>query len=287
MGSAVAVEEVTGGKALVRFTELPMALHGHHPCFAWPVRAWERYRLDPRRNPFFERGDGAYFLARRFGRPAGRITAHIDAPGGEGRFGFWCVEDDPEVASVLVAAASGWLGEQGCSSMEGPLSFTADDEAGVLVAGFDVAGTTGRPWHPPSDAALLDAMGFEPVADLPTWRLAATEEGPERGRSDETPGQAGRHADPRLVLEGVAAVPDLSASLRGASLRDAWRLAHRARAGAWSTATIVRCHDDPALAVPALVAAAGRAGYAEVIAPWSPDPSAGPETVHRTFRLTW
>ena len=287
MGSAVAVEEVTRGKPLVRFTELPLVLHGADPCFAWPVMAWERYRLDTRRNPYFDTGDGAYFLARRLGRPAGRIAAHIDAAGGIGRFGCWSTEDDPTVAAALVEAAREWLDAQGCTSMEGPRSFTTDEEEGVLVAGHDVPGTTGRPWQPPSQARLLEGLGFEALRDRPSWRLAAAEHGPQRPPSDDVPGHAGRHTDRRLVLEGVAAVPDLSAALRDASLRDAWRLARRARAGDWTTATIVRCDDDPSLAVPALLAAAGQAGYREVIAPWSPDPVAPPETIHRTYRLTW
>jgi hypothetical protein len=287
MGSAVAVEMVTGGKALVRFTELPAALHGDDPRFAWPVMAWERYRLDSRRNPYFETGDAAYFLARRLGRPAGRIAAHLDASGGVGRFGFWCVDDDRSVAGALVDAARGWLSEQGCTSMEGPRSFTAADEEGVLVHGHVVPGVTGRPWHPPSQAQRLEALGFEPLADRQTWRLATTETGPGRPTSDDLPGQAGPHADPRLVLAGIAAVPDLSAALRGAKLRQAWGLAKRARAGEWLTATVVRCDDDPARAVPALLAAAGRAGYEIVIAPWSPDPVAPPETVHRTYILRW
>lgn len=283
----MAVEEVTGGKALVRFTELPVVLHGDDPRFAWPVMAWERYRLDPHRNPYFESGDAAYFLARRLGRPVGRITAHIDAPRGIGRFGFWCVEDDGAVAAALVEAAQAWLADQGCTSMEGPTSFTAHDEDGVLVAGHDVPGLTGRPWQPASQARLLEELGFETLADHPTWRLATTEPGPERPPSDDLPGHAGRHADRRLVLEGVAAIPDLSAALRGATLRGAWGLAKRARAGHWSTATIVRCDDDPAVAVPAVLTAAGRAGYAAVVSPWSPDPASPPETVHRTYRLTW
>jgi hypothetical protein len=50
---------------------------------------------------------------------------------------------------------------------------------------------------------------------------------------------------------------------------------------------VVRCTDDPALAVPALCRAAAGAGYRWVIAPWSPDLDAPPETVHRTYRRTW
>ncbi len=283
MGAAVLVEEVTGGKALRRFTELPLVLHGADPRFAWPVLAWERYRLDPRRNPYFERGDGAYFLARRHGRPAGRVTAQVDVPGGVGRFGFWCVEDDRDVATALMEAACAWLREQGCGRVEGPTSFTAAEEEGLLVTGFDAPGATGRPWHPPSQSALLEALGFDAVRHRATWRLPARDWDSERPMVDDPPGHAGRHHDRRLVLQGIAAVPDLSAALRGASLRGSWALARRVRAAAWETATVVRVEDDPADAVPALCTAAARAGYASVLSPWSPDPASEPETVHAVY----
>ena len=285
MGIAVAVEEVTGGKALQRFTDLPAALHGQDPRFAWPVLAWERYRLDPRRNPYFEEGDGAYFLARRLGSPVGRIAAHLERPGGTGRFGFWWVDDDADVAAALVEMASEWLAAAGCASMEGPASFTAAEEEGVLVAGFDAPGTTGRPWHPPAHAAHLEQLGFEAVRHVPRWRLAAVDTGVSRVPVGDPPGHAGKHHDPELVLEGIAAVPDLSGALRHANLRSAWALARRVREGSWDTATIVRIGDDPSDAVPALCSAAARAGYAWVISPWSPDPDAEPETVHAVYSL--
>jgi hypothetical protein len=283
MGAAVTVEEVTGGKPLRRFTDLPAALHGHDPRFAWPVLAWERYRLDPRRNPYFDEGDGAYFLAWRLGSPVGRIAAHVDRKGGRGRFGFWWVDDDADVAGALVDAASEWVAAAGCTSMEGPLSFTATEEEGVLVAGFDTPGTTGRPWHPPAHAAHLEGLGFEAVRHVPRWRLPAVDTGAARDAAGDPPGHAGRHHDPKLVLEGVAAVPDLSGALRRASLRSAWALARRVREGGWDTATIVRVDDDPSDAVPALCSAAARAGYGSVISPWSPDPDAVPETVHAVY----
>lgn len=283
----VAVEEVSGGKALVRLTELPQALHGRDPRWAPPVMAWERYRLDVHRNPYFERGDAVYLLARRLGQPAGRVVAHLPEPGAEGRFGFWSVVDDARVADALVDAAEAWLRDQGCTSMTGPLSFTADDEPGVQAGAYDVPGVTGRPWHPPHEARLLAELGFEPVAERPTWRLPASGGEVRLPPSDDVPGQAGPYADQRLVLDGVAAVPDVAGALRDSGLRSAWSLAKRARRADWDTCTVVRCTVDPAVGVPALQAAAGAAGYREVIAPWSPDPTAEPETVHRTYRRRW
>jgi hypothetical protein len=283
----VTVEEVTGRSELRRFTELPHALHGSDACFAPLLMAWERYRLDPRRNPYFETGDAVYLLARRLGRPVGRIVAHLPEPGGEGRFGFWWTVDGDAVAAALLDAAQAWLADHGSRSMTGPLSFTAEEEAGALVEGHDVPGVTGRPWHPPHLARLLAAAGFEAVEDRPTWRLPARAGGTPLPEGDAVPGHAGSYADRRLVLQGVAAVPDVADALRSSAVRDAWRLAGRARRGEWSTCTIVRCTEPPAVAVPALQAVAARAGYRWVVSPWSPDPAVAPETVHRTYRRTW
>lgn len=288
---AVTVEEVTGGKSMVRFTELPQALHGSDVRWAPPVMAWERYRLDPHRNPYFERGDGVYLLARRLGQPIGRIAAHVAQSGGEGRFGFFTCADDAAAASALVDAAQSWLSEQGCGSMTGPFSFDPTDEPGVLARGFDVPGVTGRPWNPPWEVRLLSDLGFSVVDEQPTWRLRArgADVPPATDGSDTEPmpGQAGPYGDRRLLLPGVAAAPDLADALRASSLRTAWRLAKRARAADWETCTVVRCTIDPALGVPAIQAAAHEAGYRWVVAPWSPDPSAPPETVHQILLRTW
>jgi hypothetical protein len=283
MGHGVSVEEVTGAKALARFVELPHALHGHDPRFAPLVMSWERYRLDPRRNPYFERGDAVYLLARRLGRPVGRVAAHLAEPGAVGHFGFWWVDEDPDVAAALLDAAATWLADQGCSSMTGPLSFTDSDEAGVQVAGHDLPGVTGRPWHPPHLAELLEANGFEPARDHPTWRLPAIGDVSSMAQGGDAPGQAGSYTDARLVAPGGAAVPDVADALRGAGLRSARRLARQARRGTWSTATVVRLDDDPTVTVPALQAAAGRAGYDWLIAPWTGTPDDPPEAVHRTY----
>lgn len=282
---AVSVEQVTGATARRRFIELPQALHDDDPHFVPLVLAWERYRIDRHRNPFFEHGDAVQLLARRRGRPVGRITAHLAGRSHDGCFGFWWADDDPAVASVLVEEAGAWLRERGCTSMSGPWSFTAQDEAGVQVAGHEAPGTLGRPWHPPHLARLLEDLGFQAVEDRPTWRLPAEGSGPELPAATDRPGHAGPYADMRLVLDGIAAVPDASDVLRAPRLRSALAVARRARDARWTTCTVVRCEGDPDVLVPALQAVAGRAGYRWVVAPWTPHPGTPPEAVHRVYRL--
>jgi hypothetical protein len=210
----------------------------------------------------------------------------VPAAGGEGRFGFWACADDAEVAGELVAAARGWLRERGCSTMIGPLSWEASDEPGALVEGDGVLGTTGRPWRPAWEATLLvEALGeVAVVAEDRTWRVPAVSGGAAPDPSGDAPGQAGSYGDPRLVLGPIAAVPDLSGALRGSRVSSAWALARRVRERDWDACTVVRCEGEPATLVPGLVAAAAAAGYRWVVSPWSPDPSARPETVHRRYR---
>ena len=284
--AVVTVEEVSGRAAFKRFLELPYMLHREEFRWSPPLIAYDRWRLDPHRNPFFDEGDAVYLLARRHGKPSGRLTAQVAHDGDEsGWFGFYDIVDDEESAAALLAEAGRWLEGKGCTSITGPASLTLDDEAGVLVDGFDVAGTTGRPWQPPWYATHLVAAGLSAVdgEDRRTWRLSAIAGDPIEPADDlERPALAGPHADPRLLVRSVSgsivAVPDL-----GIARNSPLQLAKRARRRDWEGCTVVSCNGDPSALVPLVQRAAGAAGYRWVIAPWSPDPKAKPETVHRIF----
>jgi hypothetical protein len=299
LSGAVVVEEVRRGKGLLRFTELPAELHGTDPRFAPPVPAWERYRTSGR-NAAVADGEIGFLLARRGGRPAGRVAVHRDEDGGEGRLGFWSTIDDAAVAGALARAAGEWLDERRCPSLVGPWSFDAGAEPGLLVEGHDVPGTTGRPWVPEWEPRLLLAAlpRAEVVEEVRMWRhdlvapspaLAAVLDGPPPvpatvGDATQLPGQAGRYVDRRLVLDEVAGVPDVSGPLRESGVAGAWGLARRARAADWEGCTVVRWAGDPAEVVPGFLRAAAAGGYRWAITPWTPDGDGPPETVHRRYR---
>jgi len=284
----VAVEPVEGRAQLRRFADVPFLLHGHDHRWAPGVRAYEQWRLDARRHRYFERGDAAFLLARRGGQPAGRIAAHVAEPDpDQGFFGLFDVPDDDEVVDALLAAARGWLAEQGVTTMVGPFAWSiTEDEPGVLVDGFEHPAATGRPWHPPWYAAQLRRAGGAPGGRTPTYRLSTDlATGPVPAPSREAPpAVAGGYADPALVLPDIAAVPDVTGLLRGASLRAAWSLARSARERHWDTAVVVRWSEDPALLVPGMLAACAARGYRWLLSPWAPDDRA-PERVHQVFRF--
>jgi hypothetical protein len=281
----VSVEPVESKAQLRRFAEVPFVLLGHDDRWAPGPRAWEQWRIDARRHPYFERGDAAFLLARRAGQPVGRIAAHVDGTGsGQGWFGLFDVADDDVVVDALLAAAGEWLSEQAATGMEGPVTWTPAEETGVLVEGFEHRAATGLAWHPGWYAAQLRRAGGEPVRARPVFRLDVTEAlgDPPPPSGAAPPPEAAGYADPALVLDGIAAVPDVSALLAGASVRSAWRTARRARERASDTAVCVRCEGDPAQLVPGLLAACRARGYSSLLAPWAPD-ERRPERVHQTF----
>jgi hypothetical protein len=82
-------------------------------------------------------------MAYRREEPVGRISArennqHIQThKGGVGFFGFFECIHDQTVANALFDAASSWLREPELTTMRGPLSFSVNDEVGLLIDAFD------------------------------------------------------------------------------------------------------------------------------------------------------
>lgn len=275
--TATAVELVQRADQRRRWHELGRVLFAGEPRWAPPLLAYERWLFD-RRHPWRRAGaDVDRMLVRRAGRVVGRIAVHHRGSDETAWFGGFEADDDAEAVAALIEAAAGWAAERGAARLVGPALFTpADGDAGILVDGFDHPGGTGRPWHPPRSIEQLRAVGFTPEGEpIRRWRLP-TAPGPSLAPGDDLPPHAARLADPALVLAGdegaVAAVPDVSAVARGTRLR---------RPARPTEAAVVRCEGDPAVLVPALLAAAHGAGYHRVWAPWSPDDARPPDTVHR------
>jgi GNAT superfamily N-acetyltransferase len=178
---SVEVSEVSGGRDLKRFIDLPFGLHANHPLWVPPLRLERRLFLNRRLNAFFSHGEAAYFLARRDGRVVGRITAHINHAFNEhhdskwGWFGFLELEDDLEVARALLDAAARWLGERGCERMVGPADFSMNDESGVLIEGFDLRPMIRQPWHPPYYQRLMEEAPMAKAMDLLMWNLEVSD----------------------------------------------------------------------------------------------------------------
>lgn len=160
------------------FFELPYCLYAREPNWVAPLRFERRQHIDPKKNPFFEHAEVEFFLARRNGRVVGRISAHVDRnlnafqDNRWGLFGFFECENDPEAARALVGAAARWNAERGRDRMVGPMSFTTNDECGLLIEGYELTPIILTEWQFPYYKDLLEqACGLRKAMDVWMWSL--------------------------------------------------------------------------------------------------------------------
>jgi len=184
--SAIEIVPAETGEAFRAFIDLPYRLHRNHPYFVPPLRKERRDLFDKARHPFFRHAEGAFFLARRNGRPVGRIEAIVNHAHNQfhddrvGFFGAFESEDDRAVSDALLERAARWLGERGLRVMRGPVTHSTNEETGLLIEGFEEPPMIGMPCNPPYYAALLEAFGLAKAKDVYGWEVRAEQTIPEK-----------------------------------------------------------------------------------------------------------
>jgi GNAT superfamily N-acetyltransferase len=174
--STVQVEPVAGARQRREFIHLPWPLYRDDPHWVPPLISDQTAYLDPRRGPFYEHGEVQLFLARRAGRAAGRISAHVNQlydrmyQDGAGFFGFFECEDDQETAHALFQAAMEFLRDRKKKKILGPMSFGVYDEIGIVVQGFDSDPYVLNSHNPPYYPRLLEEEGFRKEIDWVAYR---------------------------------------------------------------------------------------------------------------------
>ncbi|RLB46435.1 MAG: hypothetical protein DRJ42_27665 [Deltaproteobacteria bacterium] len=179
------------GKDLDPFLEAGRRVFADDPTYIPPLTFELKDRLTPKKNPFFEHGEAALFTAHRDGQIVGRCSASIDHAHLErhkdetGFFGFFDTFDDEEAAHALLDAAKAWVRERGMKRIRGPLSLCINEEAGLLVEGFEHSPVLMMPHSRPYQGALVESAGFEPIKDLIAWRYDVHEIPPRAIRAWE------------------------------------------------------------------------------------------------------
>lgn len=171
----VSVVEVRTRRERKQFVDFPEEIYRDDPYWCAPLKMEEHSALDPRRNPFFEHGAATQFLAYRAGRTVGRILVSDDPnynaehQANVGCFGMFETMNDESVAYGLLNAAADWLRQRGRTSVLGPIDFSTNYRAGLLVEGFDTPQRVLMNHHAPYYADLLTSWGLVKTKDLYAW----------------------------------------------------------------------------------------------------------------------
>jgi len=160
-------------------------------AYVRPLDMMLKDQLNPRKNPFFEHGEGAMFCAYRGGECVGRATSQIDREhldrykDATGFFGFVDTIDDEEVASALLARAERWLTSKGMKNARGPFSLSINEETGCLIEGFDTPPYLMMPHHKSYQGGLIEKAGYAKVKDFFAWKYTVGEPNARVKRAQE------------------------------------------------------------------------------------------------------
>ena len=166
--STVTVRAATSGKDRSRFLDFPYRHYAGHPFWVAPLRLDQAKALSPKKNPFFEHGEVALFLAEDAGgrdrRPGGGDRQR-DAPPEvrrrqrvlrvlRVRRGLRRRRGAPRRGDGL---APGARPRGACAA---PVNPTMNDTSGLLVEGFDREPVILMPYNPPYYVDFLARYGF-------------------------------------------------------------------------------------------------------------------------------
>jgi GNAT superfamily N-acetyltransferase len=175
----------TTGKDLGAFIDYPYTLFKGHPHWVGELKKDVRHLLDTG-HPFWRHAERKLLMARRDGRPVGRIAAivnqaHNNFHGDKtGFFGFFDCENDREVSGALFAAATTWLKAKGMDSIVGPVNPSTNETCGMLSEGFDFPPMVMMPYNPPYYLELSEAAGFTKAKDLYAYKYDTVNPLPDR-----------------------------------------------------------------------------------------------------------
>jgi hypothetical protein len=188
LATSLRVRPVEGRRTLKQFIQMPARIHAGDRHWVQPLMFERLEHLNPKKNPYFEHAEVAFWLALRNDRPVGRISAQVDRlhlerhQDATGQFGFLEAEDDPEVFAALFEAAGSWLVARGMRRATGPFSLSINDESGLLTDGFETPPYLMMGHGPRYYGPRVEEQGFRKARDLIAYAFDVAAPPPERAR---------------------------------------------------------------------------------------------------------
>lgn len=204
--TGVEIVVAEGKTELKDFINLPWKIYAEYPSWVPPLKAEVRRMLDPRKHPFWEFSERILFLARRGPETVGRIAGIIDRRYNEchgenmGIWGFFECTDDAAAAAALFFSVETWVRQKGMTFLRGPLNPSMNNEAGLLIEGFDYPPAVNMTYNPPYYLRLIEACGYAKEKDLLAFLLEGEYRLPDwmdrlAGKIAQKKGVSIRHAD--------------------------------------------------------------------------------------------
>jgi hypothetical protein len=171
----IEIFDLADKKQRTRFIDLPEPFYAGDPHYVSPLKIHHQKLLDPNKNPAFRNLELKALVAFDGNKPVARMTAHIDRAYNRyhesetGFFGFFESVNDRKVAHAILGEGMNWLKSKGMSEVFGPMNFTTNHTAGLLVENFDRPAMVEETYNPRYYEELLTSFGFGKAKDLLVW----------------------------------------------------------------------------------------------------------------------
>jgi GNAT superfamily N-acetyltransferase len=162
------------------FVDLPFRLYEDHPLWVPPILMDIKAKLNPKKHPFYDHSEAAFFLARKDDQAVGRIVAMENKPYNEyqgkkqAQFYLFECEQDFDIASALFERAFEWARARGLNQIVGPKGFSVFDGYGMLVEGFEFRPMmTMMNYNPAYYPEYMEELGFRKEVDFVSCYIEA------------------------------------------------------------------------------------------------------------------
>jgi GNAT superfamily N-acetyltransferase len=175
----IEIKTVRSKKDMTAFIKFPWSIYKDDPCWVPPLIMDRKKLFNRNKNPFFRHAEMELFLAYSNGKIVGRIAAITNENHNKfhndnlGFFGFFESINDPNVSNLLLNRVKTWLKERGKEGMIGPMNPSTNDEAGLLIDGFNTPPFVLMCHNPKYYQELLENYGLIKAKDLYAWYIDA------------------------------------------------------------------------------------------------------------------
>jgi len=125
------------------FVQFHYDLYKDCPQWVPPFVSDIKAMLNPKKHPYYDHSDAEFFVAKKDGKIAGRISVMENKPFNQyhqskkAQFYLFDVIDDQEVNSALFDMAREWAKKRGLTELIGPKGFGPLDGYGLLYEGYE------------------------------------------------------------------------------------------------------------------------------------------------------
>ncbi len=174
---SIKIIPANSSKEIKKFIDFQHELYRGDTNYVPELFIAQKEMFDKKKYPFYEHGEVQCFLAYRNDKVVGRIAAVNNKRYNEyhnsniGFIGFFDFEDDLSVAKELLGTAKQWLAKFKFDRILGPMNFSTNETAGLLVDGYNYPPMVMMTYNSAYYEKIYEALGFAKEMDLYAYAI--------------------------------------------------------------------------------------------------------------------